>query len=134
MHKPVQRFGSMNSLRHDPAICFLALKNILSSMFFRTNCRLNVSVLCRIFMCVALRRSQEKWKIVHMLTVNQRGPSTDTWGSPDITHASSWAHRIKISWHALIFLLINPRPLFIAHKVPFTRQALENDEACYREG
>ena len=41
-------------------------------MFLRTNCRLNVSVLCRIVMCVALRRSQEKWKIVHMLTVNQR--------------------------------------------------------------
>ena len=50
---------------------------------------------CTVSHCY-VRCPQEKWKIAqHMLTVNQRGPSTDTWGSPDITHASSWAHRNK---------------------------------------
>ena len=87
-----------------PSRFFLSLKNILSSTFLRTNCRLNVSVLCRIVMCVALRRSQEKRKIAHMLTVNQRGPSTDTWGRPAITHASSWAHRNKHFLASINFL------------------------------
>ena len=63
-----------------------------------------MSVLCRTVVCVALRRSQEKWKIAHMLIVNQRGPSTDTWGSSDITHASSLAHRNKHFLASINFL------------------------------